>query len=497
MMFISGQMRFPNLAEKLYSKDVFNPATGELVGTVFLADEKTVFDAISSSALAFESWSKKSAQERGLILLQISTALKSEKQKEELAVLLTKEQGKPLFESRREIEGVTEVIDYFAGLYSSFHSDFYENTNGYAFTIKQPLGVCAAILPWNLPALIFSWKVIPALLCGNAVVVKPSTTCPLTVLKLAEIFYELGLPSGVLNVIPANGELAAGVFAKSPQICKISFTGSIDAGKSVRRQIADGLGVSNSLGDSGGSIGSAGKRLTLELGGSDAMIICDDVNIQTCAAEAVRARFFNCGQACVSPKRIFVFESIFDDFKDQVLREVSKIKVGNGLDKNTTLGPICDKTQWESILSILRFVPQESVLAGGKVPQLTGNLKGGFFIEPTVVSDISNDSVLLTEEIFGPIMVLVPVKDLDEAVLRANDTKFGLGASVWTNDLKRVQKAVQELKAGVVWVNQHSRVLPSLPFGGVKESGLGRENGYRVLEDYLETKTVVIKNTML
>ncbi|WNY24876.1 aldehyde dehydrogenase family protein [Methanolapillus millepedarum] len=495
-MFISGKIgEWPGLKKA----DVKNPATGELVGTVTLADEKVLGDALLSCEAAFGSWSKTDPKDRGLILGKVSAALKNEHTVNELAVLLTKEQGKPLKEARREIEGVAEVIDYFTGLSSlllSSDSDFYKNSNGYAFVSKKPLGVCAAILPWNLPALIFSWKVVPAILSGNTVVVKPSTTCPLTVLKMAELFYESGLPAGVLNVVPANGELAGDVFAKFPAVKKISFTGSGDAGKLLREKVFSARNPVQ-------------KRLTLELGGSDAMIICDDVDVKMVATEAVRSRFFNCGQACVSPKRIFVFESVFEDFKKSVLAEVSKIKVGDGMNPETTMGPICDKTQWEKIVETMQNVRLEiekngvgEILTGGNVPNagvLNGaDLSNGHFFEPTVVSLVppsgGKKSVLLREEIFGPVMVLVPVKDLNDAVARSNDTLYGLGASVWTNDIRRAKTAVEQLEAGIVWVNQHARVLPSLPFGGVKESGVGRENGEQVLDDYLETKTVVLKN---
>ncbi|MDV0447144.1 Phenylacetaldehyde dehydrogenase [Methanosarcinaceae archaeon Ag5] len=500
-MFISGKKCEPSSLQKA---NVKNPATGELVGAVTLADEKTLQDAISSSKTAFDSWSKTDPKDRAFILGKVSAALKEESIANELAVLLTKEQGKPLKEARREIEGVTEVIDYFASLSSvllSPDAKFYQNSNGYAFVSKKPLGVCAAILPWNLPALIFSWKVIPAILTGNTVVVKPSTDGPLTVLRLAEIFYESGLPAGVLNVVPATGELTGNVFATSPAVQKISFTGSIETGKLLREKV---FSAANPV----------QKRLTLELGGSDAMIVCGDVDVRWAATEAVRARFFNCGQACVSPKRIFVFESIFEEFKKQVLAEVSKIHVGNGLESETTMGPVCDKNQWERLIDVmgrirLEILETESdeipgpgageILTGGNVLKAdrSGKPLNGYFFEPTVVAlapDRSKTSVLLREEIFGPVMVLVPVKDLNDAIERSNDTIYGLGASVWTNNLKQAKTAVEQLDVGIVWVNQHARVLPSLPFGGVKESGIGRENGEQVLNDYLETKTVVLKN---
>jgi len=474
-MFINGQ-KYSGGGNSI---SVINPATEELVDTVSSATPKDVDAALSSCASAFNLWSEMSYADRSSVLSRISAALKEKTTAEDLAVLLTKEQGKPLFESRREIEGVTEVIDYFTGLSSSFHTDFFENKNNssYSFTVKKPLGVCAVILPWNMPALILSWKLIPALLTGNSCLVKPSSVCPLTVLKIAELFYEAGLPAGVFNVIIGPGEQIGTKLAVSKDIKKISFTGSANAGNKLR---ADAAGTN--------------KKITLELGGSDAMIVCDDADILQCAEKAVAARFFNCGQTCIAPKRIFIFESVFDEFVQHALNSISKINVGSGLSKGAQMGPLSSEESRNLISGFVKNAEEEGsqILAGGKIPSGAAFEKG-FFFEPTVITNVPKNSRLLCEEVFGPVMVINPVKDLDEAVAAANHSDFGLGASIWTNDIRRAKKGIKELNAGIIWVNQHTKVLPELPFGGVKESGFGRENGYQCLNDYLETKTVVLK----
>lgn len=475
-MFINGERYVPHGAKTI---SVINPATGEIIETVPSASQDDVGKAISSCTEAFRSWSQKSYAERSAVLAQVSTLLKEKRRSEKLAVILTKEQGKPLYEARREIEGVISVIDYFVGLSSSLHTDFFENKNnaGYSFTLKKPLGVCASILPWNMPALILSWKLIPALLTGNTCLVKPSSICPLTVLELAATFIMGGLPPGVFNVLTGSGEEIGRQLAQSKEIKRISFTGSVEAGRKMNEEAA-----------------KTGKKTTLELGGSDAMIICDDVDVFDCSEKAVIAKFFNCGQACVSPKRIFVFESVFDEFVKCVLTHVSQIRLGNGLSENTTLGPLSYAESRQKIMAYAQTAKKEGadILCGGKIPDGEEYNKGYFF-EPTVIVRVPQTSRLLKEEVFGPLMIINPVKDLDEAIAEANRSDFGLGASIWTNDMRRAKRGIEELDAGVVWVNQHAKVLPELPFGGMKDSGFGRENGYEALNDYLETKTVIFK----
>ena len=476
-MFIDGKKYDSSTTSCTDQIRVLNPATGELVGTACLATSEDVDFALDSCHAAFKQWSEKSFLQRSAVLSQISSWLKEKPLREDLAILLTKEQGKPLREARREIEGVTEVIDYFVGLASMTHTDFFTSkSNGsYSFTVKKPLGVCASILPWNMPALVLAWKAVPALLTGNACFVKPSGICPLTVLELAAIFHEAGLPAGVLNVVTGSGSAIGNQLAQSPFVKKISFTGSSEAGKKLHIAAAQN-----------------NKRVTLELGGSDAMIICDDADIQECAKQAVHARFFNCGQTCVSPKRIFVFESVFDDFVKAVLEAVSQLKIGNGLSEDTTTGPLSSFEEQKKMIEYVESVRKEkasSVLIGGNVPP-NSDPKGSFF-EPAVLIQVPMTSRVMTEEVFGPIMVINSVKDMDEALKYSNETQFGLGASVWTNDLRQAKKAIEGFDVGIVWVNQHMKMLPELPFGGVKESGFGRENGYQMLNEYMETKTVV------
>lgn len=457
--------------------DVKNPATGELLEQVPKGTEKDITLAVEAASSAFEGWSSMSPQQRGMVFYRAAGLVRLRKQ--ELASLLTKEQGKPLAEARNELEGFAHVLEYYCGLAGSLRGDFIPVPgNGYAFTVKKPLGVCAAIIPWNMPALIMGWKIAPALISGNTFVLKPASNTPLTNLTLASILNEAGLPAGVLNVVTGSGEIAGESLVSNPYVRKISFTGESRTGKRVAELAASGM-----------------KKVTLELGGSDPMIVCDDTNLESAVSGAIRGRFYNCGQTCTAVKRLYVFESIADEFIRKLEAGVKNLKVGNGLDKNTDMGPLNNRHQLDFIKGLVAEIKQKDegrIISGGRVPAFEGSDKGYFF-EPTLVSDVPGDSRLLKEEVFGPLLPLVTVKNLDEAIEEANRSNYGLGASIWTKDLDRVRIACEQLKAGTIWVNQHLKVAPEVPFGGVKDSGFGRENGSDILSEYLETKTIMLK----
>lgn len=457
--------------------DVKNPATGELLERVPGGTEDDVSLAVEAAVSAFEGWASTSPQQRGMVFYRASGLVRQ--RKEELAALLTQEQGKPLAEARNEIEGFAHVLEYYCGLAGSLRGDFIPVPgNGYAFTLKKPLGVCAAIIPWNMPALIMGWKIAPALISGNTFVLKPASSTPLTNLTLASVLNEAGLPAGVLNVVTGSGEIAGESLVRNSNVRKISFTGESKTGKRVAELAASGM-----------------KRVTLELGGSDPMLVCDDANLESAVSGAIRGRFYNCGQTCTAVKRLYVFESIAEEFIRRLEAGVKNLKVGNGLDKTTDMGPLNNRYQLEYIKGLVAEIEEKDegrIITGGKVPSFKGSDKGYFF-EPTLISDVSEDSRLLKEEVFGPLLPIVTVKDLDEAIEEANRSSYGLGASIWTKDLDRVRIGCEQLNAGTIWVNQHLKVAPEVPFGGIKESGFGRENGPEILSEYLDTRTVMLK----
>lgn len=457
--------------------DIINPATGEFIDRVPRGTEEDAAMAVEAAWSAFSDWASTSPQQRAGILYRAAGIVRE--RKDELAVLLTREQGKPLTEAKNEIEGFANVLEYYCGLASSFHGDFIPiHQSGYAFTVKKPLGVCSAIIPWNMPALIMAWKISPALISGNTLVLKPASSTPLTNLTLSSILSEAGLPAGVLNIVTGPGEVVGESLVKNRKVKRISFTGETGTGKRVAELAASGM-----------------KRVTLELGGSDPMLVCDDANLEAAVAGALRGRFYNCGQICTAVKRLFVFESVAEEFIKKLEAGIRNLRVGNGLHEDVDMGPLNNRRQWEYIKELVAELKEKEegrILTGGRVPEGSDYSKGYFF-EPTLVADVSEESRLLNEEVFGPVLPVVRVKDLDEAIEKANNTCYGLGASIWTKNIDRARIGCERLNAGIIWLNQHLKVAPEVPFGGTRESGIGRENGPDALSEYLDLKTVMLK----
>jgi acyl-CoA reductase-like NAD-dependent aldehyde dehydrogenase len=457
--------------------DIINPATGEFIDRVPRGTEEDAAMAVEAAWSAFSDWASTSPQQRAGILYRAAGIVRE--RKDELAVLLTREQGKPLTEAKNEIEGFANVLEYYCGLASSFHGDFIPiHQSGYAFTVKKPLGVCSAIIPWNMPALIMAWKISPALISGNTLVLKPASSTPLTNLTLSSILSEAGLPAGVLNIVTGPGEVVGESLVKNRKVKRISFTGETGTGKRVAELAASGM-----------------KRVTLELGGSDPMLVCDDANLEAAVAGALRGRFYNCGQICTAVKRLFVFESVAEEFIKKLEAGIRNLRVGNGLHEDVDMGPLNNRRQWEYIKELVAELKEKEegrILTGGRVPEGSDYSKGYFF-EPTLVADVSEESRLLNEEVFGPVLPVVRVKDLDEAIEKANNTCYGLGASIWTKNIDRARIGCERLNAGIIWLNQHLKVAPEVPFGGTRESGIGKENGPDALSEYLDLKTVMLK----
>lgn len=451
--------------------DVVNPANGGVVGQVPAGDARDVAAAAAAAADALSAWSGLNPRERSRVFLQGAAKVRQETGR--LAGLLTAEQGKPLAEARNEIQGFASVLEYYATISGiTTGRAAYIPSYGYGMVLKRPLGVCGAIIPWNMPALIMAWKVGPALAAGNTLVLKPAGSTPLTALALGSVLEESGLPPGVLNIVTGSGLQVGEAIAVSPAIRKLSFTGSVETGRHVASLAAGTL-----------------KRLTLELGGSDPMIVCTDADLDAAVAGAVRGRFYNCGQTCTAIKRIFVFAEVADSFLEMLAEKVSALVPGDGAKAGTDLGPLHSREQRDLVLSQL----EKSLAAGGRVAAGCGvpEDEAGWFMEPVIVADPAPGSPLLTEEVFGPVLPVVRVRDMDEAVARANNTRYGLGASVWTGRMDLARRAFEELHAGIIWVNQHLRTPPELPFGGAAGSGVGTENGPTALDEYLESRVLL------
>jgi len=473
LMFINGES-VPARSGQTY--EVKNPATGEVVDTAPKGGPEDVDAAAAAAEAAFPAWRDTAPEARGRLLFKGAESVRQKA--DELAVLETKEQGKPVAEAKREIEHFLHGIEFYAGLASKVRGAHVPlpDIKMYGMVIKQAIGVCAGIVPWNFPITLMGTKVGPALAAGNVMIVKPASTTPLTALRIIELLNQAGLPKGVLNIVTGPGGTLGEAILKHPRIRRVAFTGATDTGKHVAECAAPQM-----------------KRLTLELGGSDPMIVCDDAAIDAAVTGAAVGRFYNCGQACLAIKRLYLFESIYDQFVEKLVGKAQRLKIGNGLERETRLGPLHTAAQRQEIEEQVADAVKRGakILAGGKRPDGPEFAKGFFYL-PTLLADVSDDARIVQEESFGPALPLFKVKDLDEAIARANNSIYGLGSSIWTRDLGKARAAAERLEAGNVWVNSLHIGYDEMPFGGVKYSGIGREHGPEALEYYLEPKGVVI-----
>lgn len=456
--------------------EVRNPATGDLIDTIPAGDSRDVDYAVGAAIDAFPSWSEKTRRERGMILFK-AAALVRERQ-DSLARLLTTEQGKPIREATDEVRGFAHVLEYYAGISAVQDGEAIRlGGAGDCIVVREPLGICAAIIPWNMPVLITAWKTGPALLAGNSLILKPSSTAPLAVLRLAEIMEAAGLPPGVLNIVTGRGEETGAAIASHREIRKVSFTGSTETGEEIRRAAA-----------------GHPKEIVLEMGGSDPMIVMDDANLAAAAEGAIRGRFYNAGQICTAVKRLYVHERVADEFTKLLREKIDSLRVGNGLATKIDMGPLNSPVQRDRISAVienLRETGNGTIVTGGS--RITGKaFESGCFYRPTLVTYVQPESELVTGEVFGPVLPVMTIPDLDTAIREANSTKYHLGASVWTRDSGTIREIFSRVDAGVVWVNRHLTIPPEIPFGGNGDSGIGRENGSRALEGYTKTKTLFI-----
>jgi succinate-semialdehyde dehydrogenase/glutarate-semialdehyde dehydrogenase len=395
-----------------------------------------------------------------------------------LAHLLTQEQGKPLKESIDEVRGCANILEYYSSISGRPSGEAIPlGRTGDCLVTRVPLGVCGAIIPWNMPVIIMGWKICPALLAGNTLVLKPASTTPLTNISIARILLNSGVPPGVLNVVTGPGDVVGAAIVRHPSVKKISFTGDCATGHRIREMAEGHI-----------------KEITLELGGSDPMIVMDDADIDNAVEGALRGRFYNAGQVCTAVKRLFLHEKIAPVFMKKLQEKTEALRVGNGLISGMDMGPMNSGGQREKISSVLddALSHDEGALLTGGSALSEGEYAGGFFYQPTLVTDVIPGSRLFTNEIFGPVLPVMTVPDLDTAIHEANRSRYGLGASVWTRDIGTVKRVYSEVKAGIVWVNRHLTVPPEIPFGGMNESGIGRENGYHAIDAYTQTKTLYL-----
>lgn len=457
-------------------QEIRNPATGEIVDIVPRGTVEDVRRAVDAAEHAFKAWSETPPSKRAEVLFR--AAHRISEQEKELATLLTKEQGKPIKESVLEIRRFVHTLEHYAGLGKNIRGGYVPllEQNKYGLIIKRPIGICGAIVPWNFPVSLMGNKIGPALLAGNTVVVKPAGTTPLTPIKVVELLYQAGLPKGVLNIVTGPGGVVGEEILQNPKVRKIGFTGETNTGKHVMEVAAKEI-----------------KRVTLELGGSDPMIVCDDADVEQAVKAAAVGRFFNCGQACLAIKRLYLFETIYDDFVGKLVERVKRLKVGNGLQTDTLIGPLHTAAQRQEVDEQVQDAIDRGarVLIGAKKPN-GAEYKNGFFYLPTLLADVDENARIVKEECFGPALPIFKVKDLDEAIEKANRSIYGLGSSIWTRDLNRATKAAEQIESGYTWINSAQTIYDELPFGGFKQSGLGKEHGSEALDYYMETKSVVV-----
>lgn len=455
--------------------DVIYPATGELIARLHTATPNIVELAIEAARAAQPAWARLKPVERGRVLRRAADLLRE--RNAELARLETLDTGKPIQETLvADAASAAEALEFFGGAVAAFHGDHIDLGSSFAYTRREALGVCVGIGAWNYPIQGAGWKSAPALAMGNAMVFKPSENTPLSALALAEIYTEAGLPDGLFNVVQGFGDVG-GALAGHPAVAKVSLTGSVPTGKKV-------LALA----------GSQMKHATMELGGKSPIIIFDDADVENAVGGAMLGNFYSTGQVCSNGTRVFVQNGILNRFLDRLTARTKKIRLGDPLDPDTQMGPLISKAQHDKVLNYVEIGRQDGATlhCGGGVPRLQG-LEGGYFIEPTIFTDVKDDMRIAREEIFGPVMSVLSFDGEAETIERANGTEFGLSAGVFTRDLARGHRVIAELQAGTCWINTYNLAPVELPFGGYKQSGVGRENALEALAAYSQVKSVYVE----
>lgn len=454
--------------------ETINPATGQVITQVALADSQDIDLAVQSARQAFDDgrWSGLSAADRGKILWRIADLV--HQHADELAYLETIDSGKPISESRQiDMVMVAELFEYYAGWATKIHGETIPVKGPFlTYTLREPVGVVGAITPWNFPLLLATYKIAPALAAGNTVILKPSEHTPLTALRLADIVQQAGVPPGVFNVVTGAGETGMAL-VKHPGVDKIAFTGSTATGQKIMAAAAYTL-----------------KQVTLELGGKSPNIVLADADLEQAARGAFLGIFYNNGQVCTAGSRLFVEEAVHDQLMEQLVARTRKVAPGDPLNPKTRLGPIASQPQLEKIMRYVEAGQAEgaTLIIGGDRPQIGDG--HGYYFNPTIFDNVTNTMTIAREEIFGPVLSTIRVKDVDDAIRQANETVYGLAAGVWTRDVKKAHRIARALKAGTVWVNTYNMYDVASPFGGYKQSGFGRELGLHALQHYTQIKSV-------
>ncbi|UUX50622.1 betaine-aldehyde dehydrogenase [Nisaea acidiphila] len=455
--------------------DSLYPVTGEVIAKMHAAAGSTIDKTVAAARAAQKEWAALSGAERGRVLRRAAEIIRERNR--ELSELETLDTGKPLQETLvADAASGADCLEYFGGIAADIHGEFTDLGGSFAYTKREPLGVCVGIGAWNYPIQIACWKSAPALACGNAMIFKPSETTPLTALKLAEIYKEAGLPDGVFNVVQGFGDVGAKLVAH-PGVAKVSVTGSVPTGARVMAAAAEGL-----------------KHVTLELGGKSPLIVFEDAEIENAISGAMLGNFYSSGQICSNGTRVFVQKDIKQKFLDRLRERTSKIRLGDPMDEETHLGPLVSKPQFEKVLGYIGKGREEGarVIIGGDAATVP-SFKEGWFVAPTVFADVTDNMTIAREEIFGPVMCVLDFDTEEEVVARANATEFGLAAGVFTKDIQRGHRVVAALEAGTCWINAYNLTPIEMPFGGVKKSGIGRENARAAIEHYTQLKSVYVE----
>lgn len=473
--FIGGEWCEPISGQYL---DNVNPALGEVYAQLPDSDELDAAAAVTAASEAFEAWSRTTLEQRAILLQRMADILDT--RREEFALAESIDNGKPISLSLQgDIPRAASNLRFYAGGAMHFASESHAMPNfGVNYTLRKPVGPVLSISPWNLPLHIFTWKIAPALAAGNTVVAKPSEITPMTAYMFGEICHEAGLPAGVLNIIHGLGAKAAMPVAKDPRIKAVTFTGGTATGRILAQEIAPTF-----------------KKMSLELGGKNANIIFDDCDLDQAVETTLLTSFSNQGQICLCGSRLLIQVGIYDKFKEKLLEAIQKLPVGNPMEPTTRVGAIVSKSHFEKILSYIQIAKDEGgkILCGGESLSPPGDCANGYFIKPTVIEGLDNLKRCNQEEIFGPVVTLQPFTTMEEAISLANGTPYGLAASIWTQDLKKAHAVADALESGIIWVNCWMIRDLRTPFGGMKQSGVGREGGWESMRFFTEPKNICIK----
>jgi acyl-CoA reductase-like NAD-dependent aldehyde dehydrogenase len=475
-MRIAGELVDAASGETL---DVINPATGEILTTTPAGGSEDVDRAVRAARRAFEDgpWPRMEPSQRAKLIHRFADQL--EARMDDLFRLETLNNGRPVRETRAQVGRLPEWFRYNAALLLADRTDVVPMSGPYLnYLLRHPLGVCGLLTPFNHPLMILAKSLAPAIATGNTVVVKPSELTPLTTLELTEIAAEAGIPDGVINVVTGTGASAGKALAEHPDVARLTFTGSTEVGRSI------GVAAAQRL-----------ARATTELGGKSPVLIFEDAGLERAVKGAAFGAFIAAGQTCICGARIIVQESIYDQVVEGLAATASAIRLGDPSEESTQMGPIVSDRQRQRVLGYVEIGTEEGgrVVVGGGVPRLEHPLDKGFFVEPTVIADVENEMRVAQEEIFGPVAVVIPFSDEADALRKANDIRFGLGSALWTRDIARAHRVAAQIEAGMVWINDHHRLDPSSPWGGLKDSGVGREGGWESFHEFTEIQSITVR----